>query len=165
MKAWSSVASASIRVLSPRIEPPERLERRVDGEHRDLVAGGGELRAQRPDERRLADPGHPGDPDPPRTARVGEQLDEQFLGGVAVVGAGGLDEGDRPPDPQPRPRTDALDVGRQVDVVHVAPTVSALDMVDDPTVTTAGGAAPVGRTTLLGRRLSDPLATFRPIAG
>ena len=38
MKAFGSAASRAMRVLSPRIEPPLRVELGIDRQHRDLVA-------------------------------------------------------------------------------------------------------------------------------
>ena len=60
--------------------------RRVDGEHRDPVAGRGQLGAERVDERRLADAGHAGDADPPGLAGVRGERDEQLLRRRPVVG-------------------------------------------------------------------------------
>src|SRR3954465_15156526 len=86
MNAFGSTARRDIRVLSPRIEPPDRADdgspastatlepppgtRRVAGEPRHLRALAGQRPPERVDERRLADPGDAADADPARAARV-----------------------------------------------------------------------------------------------
>jgi hypothetical protein len=93
MNACESTDSRAIRVLSPRIDPPERG---VDGEDGDPRPGRGQGHAQLVDEGRLAHPGHAADPHPPGAAGVRQQLDQQLLRPLAVVAAVGLDERDRP---------------------------------------------------------------------
>ena len=88
MNALSSTARRAIRVLSPRIEPPVRVDDGSTASTRDPVPRAGEPGAQLLDERRLPDPGHPADADPVRAARVRQQLHQQLLGRLAVVGPG-----------------------------------------------------------------------------
>ena len=95
MKARGSRASRSIRVLSPRIEPPERVEEGSTASTARRRPAPVRHQAEAFDEARLADAGRAGQPDAER--RPGElgQGIEQHPGGVPVVGACRFDERDR----------------------------------------------------------------------
>ena len=91
-----------MRVLSPRIDPPDARARRVDREHRDAVARLDGVQAERLDERRLARARAR------RRCRRGprppvrrEQPSSSAAASLPVVGPGRLDErdgaGQRPP--------------------------------------------------------------------
>ena len=110
MKAAGSTARRSIRVLSPRIEPPVRLD---DGSTASTatrcpspvsIVPNASMNVDLPDAR------HPADADPPRPAAVREQLGQQLLRQRPVLGPGGLDEGDGARDDRPLPVEHALDV-------------------------------------------------------
>ena len=73
---------------------PRELRRRVDGEHRDAVAGAERVQPEGFDEGGLADPRRSRDPDAKGAGR-GAQRCEQTEGRGAVGGARGLGEGDR----------------------------------------------------------------------
>ena len=62
--------SRSMRVLSPRIEPPQTLERRVHRQHGHAVAAFDQEQAQRLDEGALAHAGHAADAQAEGTAAV-----------------------------------------------------------------------------------------------
>ena len=70
------------------------------------------------DERRLARPGYAADADAMGAAGVGEQAGEQLLGLFLMVRAGGLDEGDRPPERRPVGGEHPVDVGVEIDSGH-----------------------------------------------
>ena len=55
MKAFGSAASRAMRVLSPRIEPPLRVELGSTASTATRCPAAGEVRPERVDERRLAD--------------------------------------------------------------------------------------------------------------
>ena len=83
-----------MRVLSPRIEPPETLD---DGSIASTATRWpcvDQEQAERFDEGRLADAGDAGDAQAHRVAGVGEKRVEQGVGSMAVVGAGGFEERD-----------------------------------------------------------------------
>jgi hypothetical protein len=84
-----------MRVLSPRIEPPETVEL-VDGQHGHRPAGGGQAPAEDVDERRLAHARGPADPHPGGATGVRHHLLEQGDGLLLVLRAGRLDQGDGP---------------------------------------------------------------------
>ena len=72
-----------MRVLSPRIEPPETLELGIDREHRDAMAVRDQLQAERLDEGRLADAGHARDAEAERRrAPARQQRVEQRVGAL-----------------------------------------------------------------------------------
>ena len=68
MKASGSAASVLHAGLVAEDRAAAARARRVDRQHGDLVAGAGEVRAERLDERRLADAGRSADADPDRLA-------------------------------------------------------------------------------------------------
>ena len=88
MKACGSTASRAIRVLSPRIEPPVRADDGSTASTATRCPAAGQVDAERVDERRLADPGHAADADPARSPGVRQQLDQQLLRLLPVVGRG-----------------------------------------------------------------------------
>jgi hypothetical protein len=94
MYASECTARRAILVAEYRASGPRR--RRVDGEHRNLVALLDEVHAERLDGRRLPHPRHPGDTDVHGVTRLGHQLRQQQLGLLPVVGPCGLDQRDGP---------------------------------------------------------------------
>ena len=82
-------ASRAMRVLSPRIAPPVRVEDGIDREHGDPVPLLGEHAAEPVDGGRFADPRHAGDADAHRVP-VRASAPEQRAGRRAMVGAGGI---------------------------------------------------------------------------
>ena len=88
MNAFSSTARRAIRVLSPRIEPPVRVD---DGSTASTATRCPSPVRRVPSSSMNVDfptPGHPADAHPVRAARVRQQLHQQLLGGLAVVGPG-----------------------------------------------------------------------------
>ena len=85
MKASLRRPSSVMRVLSPRIEPPEIFEDGSIGEHGDLVARVDQMQAEGFDEGRLADARRPGDAEADRFAGLGQQEVEQLLGRQPVI--------------------------------------------------------------------------------
>jgi hypothetical protein len=89
--------------------------RRVDGEHRHPRPGRGERHPELVDEGRLPHPGDAADADPPRRPGVRQQLHQQLLGALPVVGAVRLHQRDRPRHGPPVTGQHALDQRRDVD--------------------------------------------------
>ena len=78
------------------------LRGRVDREHGDAVPVADQVHPHRVDERRLAGAGHARDPDPVRRRRRAAAASaSSSWATLLVVGPGGLDERDRPPDRRP----------------------------------------------------------------
>ena len=116
MNAFSSTASRAMRVLSPRIEPPDRADDGSTASTATFEPAAVSVDAQLVDEGRLADPGHPADPDPARSPGVRQQLDQQLLRPLAVVTAPRLDQGDGARHHPPVPGQHTLDERRDVDL-------------------------------------------------
>ena len=74
---------------------------RVHGQHGHPPPPAGEHGAQRLDQRRLAHPGHPGDPHPVSPPGVGQQPPQQSGRGAAILQAGRLHQSDGPPQRGP----------------------------------------------------------------
>ena len=112
----------------PGLVPQDRSSgarrRGVDREHRDAVSPFDEVHTECLDGGRLAHPGHPGDPDVHgRTGgadRIGSlhQFHQQLLCLLAMVGAGGLDDGDGPGQRGPVTATDRCGEGRDIVVAQ-----------------------------------------------
>jgi len=83
-----------MRVLSPRIEPPDTVGR-IDREHRDAVALVDQQQSQRFDEGRFADTGHARDAEAKGLAGAGQQRRQQLVGLRAMVGTGRFEQRDR----------------------------------------------------------------------
>jgi hypothetical protein len=80
MKARSCAASCSMRVLSPRMEPPDAVDAGVHRQHRHAVAPRHQIQAQRLDEGALAHAGHAADAQAQRLAAVRQHGIEQCVG-------------------------------------------------------------------------------------
>ena len=83
-----------MRVLSPRIEPPVRLDDGSTASTGDLVALAGERGAERVDGGGLAGAGRAGDAEPHRLAGRRQQFLHQQVRLLAVIGALALDQRD-----------------------------------------------------------------------
>jgi len=70
--------------------------RRIDRQHRDLVAALDQEHAQRIDGGRFSDAGRAGDADPHRRAGVGQQRLHQLARRGLVIATPALDQRDRP---------------------------------------------------------------------
>ena len=101
--------------------------RGVDGQHRQPVVLLDDVDAEGLDEGRLADAGRTGDADPGGATGVGQQRLEDLVGELAVVGPGGLGEGDRPGQRPAVTGPDALDELRRAigSAAHASPRRSA----------------------------------------
>ncbi len=122
---------------------------RVDGEDRHPVPQRGQHRAERVDERRLADTRHPADADAPRPAAVRQQLGEQLLCQRPVLRPGGLDERDGAGHQGPLPVEHTLHIGVQIDRGHRGPTAR-------------GRGRPTGASPGRGRRPGSPSPAGTP---
>ena len=98
MKAAGSTARCSMRVLSPRIEPPLRLEEGSTARTATRWPLPVRYGPERVDERRLAHARHPRHPDALGVAGAGQEAYEQLLAAGTVLGPPGLDQGDGPAD-------------------------------------------------------------------
>ena len=100
MKASGRRASSSMRVLSPRIDPPERPD---DGSTASTASRVPLLDTWHPNASMNVDLPDPGAPEMPSrgTSRCGADRLEQLHRLVPVVGAGRLHQGDRPPQQAP----------------------------------------------------------------
>ena len=94
MKALGSAASRAMRVLSPRIEPPVRVEDGSTASTATLWPCAGQIAAERVDDGGLAGAGRAGDAEPHRLAGQRQQLLHQPMRLAAVVGALALDQRD-----------------------------------------------------------------------
>ena len=88
--------SSSIRVLSPRIDPPLRVLDGSTARTATRCSRSTSVQPERLDERRLPGPGRPGDADPDRVARVWQHVGEQLFRVLTVITPRGLDQRDRP---------------------------------------------------------------------
>ena len=95
MKAAPSRESASMRVLSPRIEPPERLELGSTASTATRWPASMTWRPNALDESRFPDPGGTADAEPYRPPGFGQQRVQKRIRLLPVVGARGLDQRDR----------------------------------------------------------------------
>jgi hypothetical protein len=93
--APSSTESRSMRVLSPRIEPPERRELGSTASTATRLPPGNELEPEALDEGRLADAGHTGDADAQRRLGRHRQGGEQRVGAPAMLGSLRFEQRDR----------------------------------------------------------------------
>ena len=83
-----------MRVLSPRIEPPVRVEDGSTASTATLWPCAGEISAERVDGGRLAGAGRAGDAEPHRLAGQRQQFLHQKVRLLAMVGALALDQRD-----------------------------------------------------------------------
>ena len=83
-----------MRVLSPRIEPPVRLEDGSTASTATLWPCAGERGAERVDGGRFAGAGRAGDAEPHRLAGQRQQFLHQLVRLLAVIGALALDQRD-----------------------------------------------------------------------
>ena len=80
MKAFGFCDQAGHARLVAEDRAAGALRGRIDGQHRDAVAGGDQVHAELVDGGRLADAGHAGDADAVRLAGIRQQLLQQVLG-------------------------------------------------------------------------------------
>jgi hypothetical protein len=91
MKA--SLARHSMRVLSPRMEPPVTTTTRIDGQHRQLALLD-QPDAERLDEGGLARARHAGDADTHCVAGLRQQRGQHLLRPLLMIGPGRFDQRD-----------------------------------------------------------------------